>query len=324
MNGFFCKRTLTPLFLSAWLLACSPSTELSAEVIADPDVLSIRQASKRRIENVKSFSARLDVVRTQYKGSFNHKRGVRPEAGNVPPEKIQLRYYYDVLVTPVRSRLEMNGDAYSIGTESIYKQSSVEVKTNAGFRSLSKYHDEEKPKLQGRLGTSSVMLNEMSFAPLLWAFPITEQHRLPFDELQKEPESFGAEINLFQPAGKMLGKSRWQFNSNQGLLVTRRERFQKNNVLVGQIHITNEKETKIGWMPKNWEVIYSSKEGFVRSSTTVNLQDFRTNIPTTDADFIVNFPPGTRVFESFRNSSRVFTVQEDGYMLPDDRESVEL
>jgi hypothetical protein len=107
-----------------------------------------------------------------------------------------------------------------------------------------------------------------------------------------------------------------------GYHVVRRLSTIKDKVTL-KLDINYRQDPTIGWAPANWTVLLSSSDGFVTDDVRGALVEFTANPPVTDADFDIDFPPGTYVNDQTKRPAEFFIVKADGTKRPVSRKELD-
>jgi len=81
-------------------------------------------------------------------------------------------------------------------------------------------------------------------------------------------------------------------------------------VLAVQLQITYRNEPVVGWIPDGWKADWFNRDGTLAESSTARLQTVMINEPLSDADFQIEFAPGTLVSDQRTGTHSV--IKADG------------
>ena len=70
------------------------------------------------------------------------------------------------------------------------------------------------------------------------------------------------------------------------------------------------------WIPRRWTIVTFDKNGALSRSQTANLTSCELNVPIDDAEFALDFSPGTAVLDFRRQPTSQFIVRENGSARP--------
>jgi hypothetical protein len=129
-------------------------------------------------------------------------------------------------------------------------------------------------------------------------------------------------IELSEPRTETRGGAKVWVDPTQDYSVRRREKYLRAGELLSRTDVISEHHASGEWLPKRWTVRLMAPQGKLQRQTDVTMKEVIVNLPTTDADFEIVFPPRAMVDEwedDEKGNGRLkasFIVRDDGSHRP--------
>ncbi|MBX3436605.1 MAG: hypothetical protein KF861_03875 [Planctomycetaceae bacterium] len=160
--------------------------------------------------------------------------------------------------------------------------------------------------------------NLAKYIPLLVAFRLQDEHMRPFDASEYVLTDERVEIDdracrvveaREAPGPRGTGQVRKLYiDPGQDFVIRRMERV-RDGVVRSRVDFSWAGDPSFGSLPTGWRLVSVKPDGSISSSIEGDVVDCQLDPPVSDADFQLEFPVGTRYFDSRDGTRRMLIVQ---------------